>query len=439
VTAIESPDKTAKPEPAWTLLRDLAFRRYWTGQAISLVGDQITLLALPLLAVLLLQATPAQMGYLTAAGLAPNLVFSLYAGVWVDRRASRRLVMVWADIGRAALIATIPIAYALDTLTLTHLYVVAFGVGTLAALFEVANATLFVSLVPPERYVAANSLINGSRAMSFVVGPSASGWLVQILTAPVALIADALSYVASAAQLLRIRPTEPPPETERKGQVGAGARFLASSRALWTLILAVTTLNFFNYMFSTLVILYVTTSLGVSPGLIGLILGAASVGALLGSIVTGRLTRAVGVGPAYVIGLLAFPAPLILVPLAGGPRPVVLALLFLAEFGSGLGVMILDISAGSLMAAIIPNRLRARVAGVTRTINYGIRPLGALAGGALGTLIGVRETLWVATVGALAGVAWMIGSPVVRMRELPTSDEAHPAPGTHPAQEAHPA
>jgi MFS family permease len=411
----------ARPESAWTLLRDLAFRRYWTGQAISLVGDQITLLALPLLAVLLLQATPAQMGYLTAAGLAPNLVFSLYAGVWVDRRASRRLVMVWADIGRAALIATIPIAYALDTLTLTHLYVVAFGVGTLAALFEVANATLFVSLVPPERYVAANSLINGSRAMSFVVGPSAAGWLVQILTAPVALVADALSYVASAAQLLRIKPTEPPPETERKGQLGAGARFLASSRALWTLILAVTTLNFFNYMFSTLVILYVTTSLGVSPGLIGLILGAASVGALLGSIVTGRLTRAVGVGPAYVIGLLAFPAPLILVPLAGGPRPVVLALLFLAEFGSGLGVMILDISAGSLMAAIIPNRLRARVAGVTRTINYGIRPLGALAGGALGTVIGVRPTLWVATVGALAGVAWMIGSPVVRMRELPAA------------------
>jgi MFS family permease len=424
VTTIESPDQATRPESAWRLLRDLAFRRYWTGQAISLVGDQITLLALPLLAVLLLQATPAQMGYLTAAGLAPNLVFSLYAGVWVDRRSSRRLVMVWADIGRAVLIATIPIAYALDTLTLTHLYVVAFGVGTLAALFEVANATLFVSLVPPERYVAANSLINGSRAMSFVVGPSAAGWLVQILTAPIALIADALSYVASAAQLLRIKPTEPPPETERKGQLGAGARFLAGSRALWTLILAVTTLNFFNYMFSTLVILYVTTSLGVSPGLIGLILGAASVGALLGSVITGRLTRAVGVGPAYVIGLLAFPAPLILVPLAGGPRPMVLALLFLAEFGAGLGVMILDISAGSLMAAIIPNRLRARVAGVTRTINYGIRPLGALAGGALGTAIGVRPTLWVATVGALAGVLWMIGSPVVRMRELPASDEA---------------
>jgi MFS family permease len=432
MTALESsarPERPAKPEPAWTLLGDLAFRRYWTGQAISLVGDQITLLAVPLLAVLMLDATPAQMGYLTAAGLAPSLIFSLYAGVWVDRRASRRLVMVWADIGRALLIATVPVAYVLDTLSLNHLYVVAFGVGTLAALFEVANATLFVSLVPPQRYVAANSLINGSRAMSFVVGPSAAGWLVQLLTAPVALIADALSYVGSAIQLSRIRPTEPPAETERKGQLGAGARFLAGSRALWTLIVAVTTLNFFNYMFATLVILYVTTFLGVSPGLIGLILGAASVGALLGSVITGRLTRAVGVGPAYVIGLIAFPAPLVLVPLAGGPRPAVLAMLFLAEFGSGLGVMILDISAGSLIAAIVPNRLRARVAGVTRTINYGIRPIGALAGGALGTALGVRPTLWVATIGALAGALWMIGSPVVRMRDLPSaSSEDEPTP-----------
>lgn len=340
--------------------------------------------------------------------------------------------MVWADLGRAGLIATIPIGYALGTLDLVHLYVVAFLAGTLSALFEVANATLFVSLVPPERYVAANSLINGSRAMSFVVGPGAAGWLVQLITAPVALLVDAFSYAVSAIQLLRINPTEPPPETDRGGQLSIGMRFLAGSRALWTLIVAVTTLNFFNYMFAALAILYITVHLGVSPGLIGLILGAASVGALLGSIVTGRLVRAVGIGPAYVIGMLAFPAPLILVPLAGGPRPVVLLLLFLAEFGSGLGVMILDISAGSLIAAIVPNRLRARVAGVTRTINYGIRPIGALTGGAVGSALGVRPTLWIATVGALAGVLWMIGSPVARMRRLPepdgTREEGHLVP-----------
>jgi MFS family permease len=157
----------------------------------------------------------------------------------------------------------------------------------------------------------------------------------------------------------------------------------------------------------------------VSPGLLGVVLGAASVGALLGSVVTGRLVRAIGVGPSYLVGLIAFPAPLLLVPLAGGPRPVVLLLLFLAEFASGLGVMVLDIAAGSLIAALVPNRLRARVSGVFRTVNYGIRPVGAVIGGTLGGLIGVRATLWVATAGALLGALWMIGSPILRMRTLP--------------------
>ena len=212
-----------------------------------------------------------------------------------------------------------------------------------------------------------------------------------------------------------------PPETERKGQATAGLKFLTRSRAMSSLLLAVATVNLFNYMFAALVILYVTVSLGVSPGLLGVVLGAASVGALLGSIVTGRLVRAIGVGPSYLVGLIAFPLPLLLVPLAGGPRPLVLLLLFLAEFASGLGVMVLDIAAASLIAALVPDRLRARVSGVFRTVNYGIRPVGAVIGGALGTLIGVRATLWVATAGALLGALWMIGSPILGMRTLPSA------------------
>ncbi len=273
--------------------------------------------------------------------------------------------------------------------------------------------------MPPARYVAANSLLNGSRAMSFVVGPSLGGWLVQVFTAPIALVVDAVSYVASALQLARISPVEPQPESATKGQLGAGVRFLTGHRGLWTMIAAVATLNLFNFMFAALVILYLIVNLGVSPGLLGVIFGAASVGALLGSVVTGRLVRAIGIGPAYLTGLIAFPAPLLLVPLAGGPRPLVLSLLFLAEFGSGLGVMILDISAGSLMAALIPHRLRARVAGAIRTVNYGVRPIGALIGGALGSAIGVRPTLWIATAGALLGLLWLIGSPILKMRSLP--------------------
>jgi len=420
VTTVEAPQR----EPH--LLRERQFRHYWSAQTISLVGDQVSLLALPLLAALVLHASPAQMGYLTAAGLIPNLIFSLHAGVWVDRRPYRRHIMIAADLGRFLLVATIPVLYAFGDLRLWYLYAVAFAVGTLSIFFEVANTTLFVSLVPREGYVRASSLLNGSRAMSFVVGPSAAGWLVQLLTAPVALLVDAVSYLCSGLLLSRIRPVEPPPETERTGQLSAGLRYLFRTATLRSMLLAMATVNFFNYMFWALVILYATVDLDISPGVLGVVLGAASFGALLGSVITGRLARGLGIGRAYVLGVVVFTAPLLLVPLADGPMPLVLGMLFAAEFTSGLGVMVLDITSGAIQAAVIPNEMRARVAGANRTVNYGIRPIGALAGGAAGTLLGVRPTLWVAAAGALLGLLFLVRSPVLSMRDLP---DAAPAGG----------
>ena len=165
----------------------MPFRRFFAGQFVSLVGDQISLIALPLVGVLVLHAGPAQMGYLTTAALIPNLLFSLHAGAWVDKRGRRRQVMLAADLGRAALLLSIPIAYGLDLLTIQQLYVVGFLSGTLSVFFYVAYNTLFVSLVPRDRYLEGQSLLNGSRALSFVGGPSAGGLLVQALSAPVAL------------------------------------------------------------------------------------------------------------------------------------------------------------------------------------------------------------------------------------------------------------
>ena len=186
------------------------FRLFFAGQFVSLVGDQVSLIALPLVGILVLHAGPAQMGYLTTAALLPNLLFSLPAGAWVDRRGRRRQVMLAADVGRAALLLSIPVAYGLDVLTIQQLYVVGFLGGTLSVLFYVAYTTLFVSLVPRERYVDAQSLLNGSRALSFVGGPSLGGVLVQIASAPAALAVDALSFLASAFSLSRISPEEPP-------------------------------------------------------------------------------------------------------------------------------------------------------------------------------------------------------------------------------------
>ena len=409
------------------------FRRFWTGQAISLFGDQIGFIALPLAAVLALDANAAEMGYLAAALLAPNLLFSLHAGAWVDRRGRRRQVMMAADLGRAGLIATIPLAYAFDALTFPHLYAVAFLTGTLSVFFYVSYSTLFVSLVPRSQYVEAESVLNGSRAFSYVGGPSLGGLLVSLFTAPFALLADAVSFVASALFLGRISPSEPPTEPQERGHLVAGLRFIWRSAIIRPALAATATINFFNFVFFALFVLFATRSLHVAPGTLGLVLGAGAVGGVIGSLVTGRLGRRIGIGPAFVLGCVLFPAPLVLVPLAAGPEPLVLALLFAAEFGSGLGVMILDISAGAIFAALIPDRLRARVAGAYMVVNYGVRPLGALVGGALGTAIGLRPTLWLATVGAIAGVLWLLPSPVRSLRELPEAAEDEPT-GARPEE-----
>jgi MFS family permease len=176
-------------------------------------------------------------------------------------------------------------------------------------------------------------------------------------------------------------------------------------------------------VFAAIFVLFATRSLHVRPGLLGVVLGAGAVGGVLGSVVTGRIGRRIGIGPAYVLGCLVFPAPLVLVPLASGPRGLVLTCLFAAEFVSGFGVMLLDISSGSISQSLVPDRLRARVAGSYMLVNYGVRPIGALAGGLLGTTIGLRPTLWIASLGAVAGVLWLLPSPLVRMRELPDMAE----------------
>lgn len=377
------------------------------------------MLAVPLLAVLAVGAGPAEMGYLTAASLLPNLFFSLPAGAWVDRYPRRRQVMIIADLCRAGLLLAVPLLWWASALNLPLLCVVAFLIGTLSVFFEVAHSSLFAALVRRQDYVDASSLINGSRSMSYVAGPSIGGVLVQVLTAPVALVTGVLTYLTSAAFLTRIAVNERPVQNGSGLGMAAGVRYVARSAVLRAILLGTTTLNLFNYMFAALFVLYVATELNVSPGLLGLIIGGGAFGGLLGAAITGPISRRIGIGPAVILGLVIFPAPLILVPLAMGPQPLVLALLFAAEFVSALGVMILDITAGSVQIAATPVSMLAVVSGFRRTVNYGIRPVGALIGGALGTVLGVHPALWIASLGALLGVVWVVFSPVRTMRVLP--------------------
>jgi MFS family permease len=423
------------------LLRETAFRRYWSAQTISMFGDQISSIALPLVAVLALHAGPAQMGVLAALIWLPNLLFGLHAGAWVDRRGRRRAMMITADIGRAVLLTSIPVCYFLGALTLWQLYGVAFAVGSFGVLFTVSNPTLFVSLVPEDKYVTGNSLIYGSRALSFVGGPSVGGILAQVLSAPGAVLADALSFIGSAFFLARIRPAEPPPADKSKGSLLAGAKFIRSAPIVRSSLLSVSVINFFDFIFLALLVLYATRSLHVKPGVLGLVLGVGAVGSVIGALVTSRLADRFGVGRMYAIGCLLFTAPIALVPAAAGPRPVVLAMLMAAEFIAGFGVMTLDISIGAIFAVVIPDELRSRVTGAFQAVNYGTRPLGALAGGLLGTLVGVRTTLWVAAIGGVIGFTFLLPGPLPKFK-MPKPSEAEnladagaatPEPADHPA------
>ena len=416
------------------LLRQVAdFRRLWIGQTISVFGDEISRIGLPLVAVLTLGADAAQMGYLTSVGLLPHLLFSLPAGVWLDRVRLRRRLMIAADIGRATLIASVPAAYVLGVLSMPQLYVVGFLSGTLAVVFDLSWNTVFVAVVQRDRFVEAMSLLHGSRSMAYVAGPPIGGALVQVFGAPLAMLADGLSYLGSAAFLRRITSPEPPIEHEEGGlreRLLAGLAFIFRDPIIRPVLLSAASINLFNFAFFALFVLYATTELGVSPGMLGLALGAGALGGLIGAVVAAPIGRRIGLGPAYALGCILFPVPLILVPVAHAamPMPLILALLFASEFGAGLGVMILDINVGAIMSARFPDRIRSRAVGAFRFINYGVRPVGALLGGLLGAAFGVRDALFIATIASSLGVLWLVGTRVLRLRDLPDAAELPASP-----------
>ena len=398
------------------------FRNFWLAHLVSLVGSQISLVALPLTAVLILHARAAQMGYLTAAITVPTLLFSLHFGAWVDRRGRRRQTMMAADIGRAFLLGSIPLAYALGVLTLAQLYVVGLLAGTLSVLFSVSYPSVLAAIVPRERVVEANQTVHGTIALSYVGGASIGGALVQVISAPLVVVCDALSFLGSAFFLRRVEFRDPPTETAERGHIRAGAAFIRRTPIMLASVASMATINLFTFAFFALFILYLTRSLGVSPGTIGLVMAVGALGGILGAVGAGAISRRIGVGVTFLAGSFLFPAPLLLVAGASGPRPLLLAMLFVAEFLSGLGLMMQDVSGNSITLALIPDRLRSRVQGAYMVVNYGVRPLGALLGGLLGSTIGLRPTLFIVICCAIGGSVVLLASPIPRLRELPDQE-----------------
>ncbi len=410
--------------PAATLWRHRNFTRLWAGQTISQFGSQITLLALPLTAALTLHATPAEMGILAATETVPFLLVGLFAGVWVDRLRRRPILLV-TDCARGVLLLAIPLAALLGVLNMGLLYVVAFLVGILTVFFDVAYQSFLPALVGREQLVEGNSKLEVSRSAAQIAGPGIAGGLVQLVTAPVAIVVDAASFLVSALFLaaIGVPETAPVPHAERQSvgqEIGEGMRVVIRNPLLKAIAVSAATWNLGGNIAQAVTILYLTRRLGLGAGIIGLIYAVGSIGFLCGALIAGRVARGIGVGPAIIGAMAACSFGSLLIPVAGRPAAFAVPLLIASQFISGVGWPIFNINQVSLRQAITPEHLLGRMNATMRFLTWSTMPIGALIGGALGSAIGLRPTLVVGGVIHSGAFLWTLFSPVRTLPRSPT-------------------
>jgi MFS family permease len=411
--------------PLTGLWRDREFLTFWAASAISDVGSQVSTLALPLIAALMLGATPWQMGLLSAASAAPVLIIGLLAGVWVDRWP-RRPVMIGADVARAALLLVIPLASALGLLTIEILCAVALLAGALAVVFDVAFLSFIPTLVGEGRLIEANSKLELTSSAAQVAGPGVGGVLIGAVGAPFVVLIDALSFLGSALFLLRTRVAEAlPPRAEGVGvvaEIREGLAVVVGHPILGALARCSATTSLFSGMFLAVYVLYMTRDLSLGPVAVGLVFATGGVGSLAGALVAGPLARRYGPGPAMLQAILVFGLSGMAIPLAVLVPGVALPMVLASEFAQWATIVIYYVTAVSVRQALAPSRLLGRVNATMRFLARGAYPIGSLAGGGLGAAIGVPLTLVVATCGLLLGCVWLLPSPVRTLAEMPASD-----------------
>jgi MFS family permease len=401
------------------------FRSLWGAETISQFGTQVSLLALPLVAILVLKETTFKVALLTTVEYLPFLLFALPAGVWVDR-LRRRPILVLADIGRAAALLSVPIAHWLGVLTIWQLYAVGFVTGVCTVFFDVAYQSYLPALVGREQIVEGNSKLELSRSAANIGGPGLAGLLVSALTAPVAVFVDAASFLASALLLGRIRQAEEtPPREERRPlrvELVEGLRYVARQSLQRGMVACVALSNFSSNVAFSILLVYAVRELGLTAATIGLALAVGNVGPLLAALTARRISARLGVGRT-IVGAACFFGPGILL-IAAAPRDNPIPFIVAAMIVMGFGIVIYNVTAISLIQAITPDRMLGRANASRRFIVWGVIPLGALAGGALGSWIGLRPTIVVGGIGAMLSVVPLVLSPIRSLVRVPESD--HP-------------
>lgn len=391
----------------------------WAAQTVSQLGSQISGLAIPLVAILVLGASTFEVAVLTVLGWAPFFFISLPAGAWIDR-LPRRPILIAADWGRAVALASIPLAYVFDAMTLPQLYVVELVVGVFTVFFDLSYQSYLPSVVEREELGEGNTKLEISRSGAQVAGPGMAGALVRVLTAPYAIVVDAASFVFSALFLSRIRRAERGPDrvvdtpTSLREEIREGLRFVVRHPLIKPIVIFVAISNLFVNMLFAILLVFMVRELELSPLTIGVIFSLGNVGSLLGALTATRLARRVGIGPALV-GVAATGAlGLVLVPLASGALAV--PFLVLANLLWGFFVLNYFVTAISLIQAITPDRLLGRTNASRRFLVQGVIPLGALLGGALGTWLGLRTTVAVGAAGACLAVLPLLFSPLAKLK-----------------------
>lgn len=401
------------------------FRKLWAGQGISLIAHRVMFFALQLTAVVVLDATPFQMGIVIAMQGVPA-IFGLLLGTWSDRH--RRLpIIVAADVGRSLLLLAVPIAHVLDILTIEILYIVGFGIGSMRMMFQIAYRSLLPSIVEREELIEANSKLEIATSGSVAIGPAIGGVLVQVVTAPFALIFSSVSFAISAVLFRSMKVDEhPTSDIERHASSGGGIReglrFFWSNKLLIGLALSTVNVVIFWTVTGTVWTLYFIREIEINPGLLGVIFALGSIGLVFGALITSRYTSKFGVGRLMAVGLLVTAVGAIIAPIISGPMFVIVSVVILAQIAIDGGIVMYNVQTVSLRQAITPDRFQGRVTSILVVLSLVSVPIGGLLGGVLGETIGLRNTLIVGAIGAGAATSWLVYFGVWRVHALPDAD-----------------
>ncbi len=410
--------------PRGTLWHNRDFQRLWAAQTISQLGSEITGLALPLVAILVLDASTFEVAALAVVDWLPFFLFSLPAGVWIDR-LPRRPILIAADIGRAAVLGSIPLAYLFDLLTLGQLYLVGLLAGTFTVFFDLSYQSYLPSLVERDELGEGNSKLEVSRSGAQVAGPGLAGLLVSALTAPYAILVDAISFLGSSLFLSRISARENRPERSHaarpafRAEIREGLRFVLRHPLLRPIVIFVGVSNVFVTMLFAIYLVYAVRVLGLDATTIGLIFSVGSLGSLVGALTATRVARIFGIGPGLIAVATAGGFGLLLIPLA--TADLVIPFLVVANLLWGFFVMNYFVNAISLIQAITPDHLLGRTNASRRFLVQGVIPVGALVGGTLGSVLGLRPTIAIGAVGASLAVLPLFLSP---LRVVRTTEDA---------------